>query len=33
LATNDAAWQPLPVNLVFSYTSFIWLFVGYFLYF
>jgi len=31
LATHDAAWQPLSVNLVFRYTSFIWLFGAYFL--
>jgi len=28
---NDATWQPLPVNLVLRYTSFIWLFGAYFL--
>ena len=26
LATYDVDWQPLPVNLVLRYTSFIWLF-------
>ena len=31
LATYDASWQPLPVNLVLRYTSFICLFGTYFL--
>jgi len=31
LATNDAAWQPLLVNLDLHYMSFIWLFCAYFM--
>ena len=31
LATYDATWQALPVNLGFRYTSLIWLFCAYFL--
>ena len=32
LATYDVAWQPLPINLVLRYTSFIWLFGAGFLF-